>query len=155
MATETVTAYAFVPAIAALPFVSFLVSLLFGRYMPKGGALAGIFALAGSLLISIASLLTVAGILPGETAYHATIWHWVTGINTFDLHLGVYVDPLSALMLTIVSLIALLVFIFSLGYMNDEGETGLARYYAALSLFSFSMLAFVFSDNILMAFMFF
>ncbi len=155
MATETLTAYAFVPAIAALPFVSFLISLLFGRYMPKGGALAGIFALAGSLAISIATLLTVAGILPGETAHHATIWHWVSGINTFDLHLGVYIDPLSALMLVIVSLIALLVFIFSLGYMNDEGETGLARYYASLSLFSFSMLAFVFSDNILMAFMFF
>ncbi|WP_136715750.1 NADH-quinone oxidoreductase subunit L [Halorientalis salina] len=155
MAGETFTAYALVPAIAALPFAAFLVSLLFGRYMPKGGALAGIFAMGGSLAISIATLLTVAGILPGDPAYHETIWQFATGIDTFDLHLGVYIDPLSALMLVIVSLISFLVFVFSLGYMNDEGETGLARYYASLSLFSFSMLAFVFADNILMAFMFF
>jgi len=155
MATEQLTAYAFVPAIAALPFVSFLISLLFGQYMPKRGALAGIFAMIGSLLLSIATVLTVAGFLPGEGAHHEVIWQFATGIQTFDLHLGVYVDPLSALMLTIVSLISLLVFVFSLGYMNDEDETGLPRYYAELSLFSFSMLAFVFADNILMAFMFF
>jgi NADH-quinone oxidoreductase subunit L len=157
MSGETLTAYAFVPAIAALPFVSFLIALLFGRWMPKKGALAGIFATTGSFIISVVTLLTVANVWPGEaeTAHHETIWQFATGTGTFDLTLGVLVDPLSALMLVIVSLISLLVFVFSLGYMNDEGETGLPRYYASLSLFSFSMLAFVFADNILMAFMFF
>ncbi|AQL41708.1 NADH-quinone oxidoreductase subunit L [Halorientalis sp. IM1011] len=150
-----VSAFEFVPAIAVLPLVSFVVALTFGKWMPKKGALAGIFATAGSLLISIWTALTVAGILGSETAYHEEIWQFATGIGTFDLHLGVYIDPLSALMLLIVSLISLLVFVFSLGYMNDEDETGLPRYYASLSLFSFSMLAFVFADNILMAFMFF
>ena len=58
-------------------------------------------------------------------------------------------------MLVIVSLIALLVFIHSLGYMNDQNEQGLFRYYAGLSLFSFSMLSFVISDNLLMSFIFF
>nr|WP_157526101.1 NADH-quinone oxidoreductase subunit L [Halorientalis sp. IM1011] len=149
------SAFEFVPAIAVLPLVSFVVALTFGKWMPKKGALAGIFATAGSLLISIWTALTVAGILGSETAYHEEIWQFATGIGTFDLHLGVYIDPLSALMLLIVSLISLLVFVFSLGYMNDEDETGLPRYYASLSLFSFSMLAFVFADNILMAFMFF
>ncbi|WP_247008521.1 NADH-quinone oxidoreductase subunit L [Halorientalis litorea] len=155
MTAEALTVYGFVPAIAVLPLVAFLIALLFGDYMPKGGALAGIFAMFGSLVISIATVLTVAGILPGETAHQATLWQFATGVETFDLTLGIFIDPLSALMLTIVSLISLLVFVFSLGYMNDEGEIGLPRYYAALSLFSFSMLAFVFADNILMAFMFF
>ena len=150
-----VSAFEFVPAIAVLPLVSFVVALVFGKWMPKKGALAGIFATVGSLLISIWTALTVAGFLGSETAYQETLWRFATGIGTFNLHLGVFVDPLSSLMLLIVSLISVLVFIFSLGYMNDEDETGLPRYYASLSLFSFSMLAFVFADNILMAFMFF
>jgi NADH-quinone oxidoreductase subunit L len=149
-------AFLFAPAIAALPFTSFLVSLLFGDYMPRKGAIAGIFAMVGSLLLSLWALLTVAGITgTAEGAYHATIWRFATGTDTFNLSLGVFIDPLSSLMLVIVSLVSLLVFVFSLGYMNDEDETGLPRYYAELSLFSFSMLAFVFADNILMAFMFF
>ena len=79
----------------------------------------------------------------------------VVGQETFSLHFGVLVDPLSAMMLVIVSLVAFLVHVFSLGYMNAEDEPGLHRYYAELGLFTFSMLFFVLADNILMAFMFF
>ena len=145
-------AFDFVPAIAALPLVSFLVALFFGKYMPKRGALAGIAATAGSLVLSLWAAISLFG---GEV-HHETIYTWVAGAGLgVELTFGVLVDPLSALMLVIVSLIALLVHVFSLGYMNDEGETGLPRYYAGLGLFTFSMLAFVFSDNLLMAFMFF
>ena len=144
-------AFDFAPAIALLPLAAFAVALFGGNYLPKRGALAGITALAGSLVLSLWALVTVAG---GET-YHADLYTFVAGQDTLSLHLGILIDPLSALMLVIVSLIALLVFVFSLGYMNDEGETGLPRYYAELGLFSFSMLAFVFADNLLMAFMFF
>ncbi len=63
---------------------------------------------------------------------------WVEGLETFNLHFGIFLDPLSAMMLVIVSLVAFLVHIFSLGYMNDEGETGLPRYYAGLGLFTVS-----------------
>ncbi|WP_227355150.1 NADH-quinone oxidoreductase subunit L [Haladaptatus salinisoli] len=148
------TAFELAPVIALLPFVSFLIALFGGEFarkmLPKGGALPGIAATGGSLLLSLWVLLTVAG----GRSYHQTIV-WVNGLETFDLHFGIFLDPLSAMMLVIVSLIAFLVHIFSLGYMNDEGETGLPRYYAGLGLFTFSMLSFVFSDNLLMAFMFF
>ncbi|WP_440008845.1 NADH-quinone oxidoreductase subunit L [Halomicrococcus sp. SG-WS-1] len=148
------TAFELVPVIALLPFVSFLIALFGGEFarkmLPKGGALPGIIAMGGSLLLSGWAALTVAG---GQT-YHRQIT-WVVGNGTFDLHFGVFVDPLSAMMLVIVSLVSFLVHIFSLGYMNDEDEIGLPRYYAGLGLFSFSMLAFVFADNLLMAFMFF
>ncbi|WP_336361332.1 NADH-quinone oxidoreductase subunit L [Haladaptatus sp. ZSTT2] len=143
--------FEFAPAIAALPFASFLVALFFGKYMPKRGALAGIFATAGSLLLSLWVFLTVAG---GE-AFNENLYTFVAGQDTFSLHLGLLLDPLSAMMLVIVSLVAFLVHIFSLGYMNDEGETGLPRYYAGLGLFTASMLGFVFANNLLMAFMFF
>jgi NADH-quinone oxidoreductase subunit L len=143
------------PAIPLLPFAAFLIVLFVGhvapRGLPKGGAIPGILALAGSLGLSAWMAVTVAD---GGT-YNEELYTWVSGQGTFDLHFGLLVDPLSAMMAIIVSLVALLVFVFSLGYMNDEGETGLPRYYASLSLFAFSMLAFVIADNILMAFMFF
>jgi len=150
-------AFDFVPAIAALPLLAFVISLFFGQYMPKRGAEAGIIATAGSLFLSIWTALTVAGITGSATSYNENLYTWVVGqdAGAVTLHLGVLVDPLAALMLVIVSLIALLVHVFSLGYMNDEGETGLPRYYAGLGLFTASMLAFVFSNNLLMAFMFF
>jgi len=143
------------PAIPLLPFVSFLIAMLGGyfapRLLPKGGAIPGITALGGSLLLSLWVAIDVAaGNYTNETLYT-----WVTGDGAVSLHFGLLLDPLSALMLVIVSLVAFLVFIHSLGYMNDEGETGLPRYYAGLSLFAFSMLAFVLSDNLLMSFAFF
>ncbi|WP_049984868.1 NADH-quinone oxidoreductase subunit L [Halobellus rufus] len=141
----------FAPAIVLLPFVSFLVALSVGDRLPKGGAYAGIAATAGSLILSVATVLTVAG---GQT-YDATIYTWAEGLDAVDLTFGVLIDPLSAMMLLIVTLIAFLVHVFSLGYMNDEGETGLPRYYAGLGLFTASMLGFVVADNLLMAFMFF
>ncbi|WP_115862378.1 NADH-quinone oxidoreductase subunit L [Halorussus litoreus] len=146
------------PAIAALPFVSFLIALLVGafapRLLPKGGAIPGILATAGSLLLSIWAFVAVSGSADGM--YHEYIT-WVAGAGeaTLDLHFGILLDPLSTMMLIIVSLVALLVHVFSLGYMNDEGETGLPRYYAGLGLFTASMLSFVFANNLLMAFMFF
>jgi len=150
-------AFDFVPAIAALPLLAFVISLFFGQYLPKRGAEAGIIATAGSLALSIWTALTVAGITGSETTYNENLYTWIVGqdAGAVTLQLGVLVDPLAALMLVIVSLIAFLVHVFSLGYMNDEGETGLPRYYAGLGLFTASMLGFVFSNNLLMAFMFF
>ncbi|GAB6878651.1 NADH-quinone oxidoreductase subunit L [Halorubrum gandharaense] len=145
-----VDAFAYVPAIVLLPFFSFLVALGAGKYLPKGGAFGGIAAAAGSFLLSIWVAVTVLG---GRT-YNETIYTWAGG-DQFELTFGLLIDPLSALMLVIVTLIALLVHVFSLGYMNDEGETGLPRYYAGLGLFTASMLGFVVADNLLMAFMFF
>ncbi len=138
------------PAIALLPFVSFLLALVAGKYMPKKGAIGGIVATGGSLVLSVLAVIAVAG----GSEYQHTYWMW-TDSAPIDLSFGILIDPLSALMLVIVSLVAFLVHIFSLGYMNAEGETGLPRYYAELGLFTFSMLAFVYADNLLMAFMFF
>ncbi len=145
-----VNAFAYVPAVVLLPFVSFLVALGAGRYLPKGGAFGGIAATAGSFLLSVWVAATVAG----GRAHNETVYTWAGG-DQFELTFGLLVDPLSALMLVIVTLVALLVHVFSLGYMNDEGETGLPRYYAGLGLFTASMLGFVVADNLLMAFMFF
>jgi len=157
-----VGAFDYAPAIVLLPFLSFCLAVgvaLSGRdLLPKGGALPGIAATGGSLLLSAWVFLTVSG---GET-YNETIYTWAAGTEAtgslsqpLELTFGLLLDPLSAMMLLIVSLVALLVHVFSLGYMNDENETGLPRYYAGLGLFTASMLGFVVADNLLMAFMFF
>ncbi|MBV0924644.1 NADH-quinone oxidoreductase subunit L [Halomicroarcula limicola] len=144
-------AFTYAPAIVLLPFVSFLVALFAGDRMPKGGALAGIAATGGSLLLSIWVALTVAG----GSVHNEFIYTWVAGVESLQFRFGLLLDPLSALMLLIVCLISFLVHIFSLGYMNDEDETGLPRYYSGLGLFTASMLGFVVANNLLMAFMFF
>ncbi|MDL5363679.1 NADH-quinone oxidoreductase subunit L [Halalkalicoccus sp. NIPERK01] len=146
-------AFEYAPLIALFPLASFVIALVAGEYLPKKGGLVGIAATGGSLLLSIWAMLRVAG---GEV-YDETLYTWVAGAGgeTVSLSFGLLLDPLSTMMLVIVSLIAFLVHVFSLGYMNDEGETGLPRYYAGLGLFTFSMLSFVFADNLLMAFMFF
>ena len=145
----------YAPAIAVLPLAAFALALFGGRYLPKRGAIAGIAATGGSLVLSLWMLVTIA---LGADPHQQTLYTFVAGadgVASVDLSFGIFIDQLSALMLVIVSLISLLVHVFSLGYMNDEGETGLPRYYAGLGLFTFSMLAFVFSDNLLMSFMFF
>ncbi|QLG27562.1 NADH-quinone oxidoreductase subunit L [Halorarum halophilum] len=149
-------AFDYAPAIVLLPFLSFLIALGGAMYgeergvLPKGGALAGIAATAGSLILSLWVFLTVSN----GSVYDETIYTWAAA-GDLELTFGLLLDPLSSMMLVIVSLVALLVHVFSLGYMNDEGETGLPRYYAGLGLFTASMLGFVVADNLLMAFMFF
>ncbi|MFQ3477022.1 NADH-quinone oxidoreductase subunit L [Halonotius sp. F2-221B] len=148
-----VSASAYVPAIVLLPFVSFVVALFGRENLPKRGAYGGIAATAGSLGLSLWVLVSVRN----GAAFQETYYTWATGAGAQDwtLTFGALIDPLSALMLVIVSLIAMLVHVFSLGYMNDEDERDLPRYYAGLGLFTASMLGFVIADNLLMAFMFF
>ena len=150
----------FVPGIEAaeltalFPLITFVIILFFGKYLPLKGAIPGIVATGAALLISISAVFDIA---TGAGPRHETLHTLVEGVagQGVTLTFGILIDPLSALMLTIVALISFLVHVFSLGYMNDEGETGLPRYYAGLSLFTFSMMAFVFSDNLLMSFVFF
>jgi NADH-quinone oxidoreductase subunit L len=144
--------YDLVPAIVFLPLVAFALSLLFGRWLPKHGAGVGILATAGSFGLSLA---TLGWLVASGDPHHETWYTFVDADATFDLTFGILIDQLSAAMLVIVALIAFLVHVFSLGYMNDENEPGLARYYAGLGLFTASMFAFVISDNLFAAFVFF
>ena len=144
--------YELTPAIVLLPLASFALALFFGKWLPKKGAVSGIFATAATLGLS---LVTLGWLLVTGEPHNQTWYTLVDADATFDLTFGILIDQLSAAMLVIVSLVAFLVHVFSLGYMNDEGEPGLPRYYAGLGLFTASMLAFVIADNLLMAFVFF
>jgi len=145
--------------IPLVPLAAFA-AILFGGLLPKergfGGVASTVVATAAVAASLVLSVFVFFETWTRELDFVAAQAVWVDAAGDLpDLTIGVLVDPLSALMAVIVSLVAFLVLVFSKYYMNDEGETGLPRYYAALALFSGSMLAFVFASNLLMAFIFF
>lgn len=133
--------------VAFLPFLSFLyVALLTGKN-PYRTSFLSILAVLFSFILSCFILKKVYS---NHIATEFTVqWFSLGGLK---IDVGIIVDPLSSLMLFIVCLISLLVQIFSMGYM--AGDRGYARYYAFLSLFTFSMLGLVLSSNLVQMYIF-
>jgi len=77
---------------------------------------------------------------------------WLRFNETLSIDIGILLDPISVMMLVVITTISLMVHLYSLGYM--KGDPGFSRYYAFLSLFTFSMLGLVLSVNIFMTYMF-
>lgn len=109
---------------------------------------------AVALSVGAAGLTAVLGLVASYTlggeATHVTT-PWLT-LGDFTLDFGFYFDGLASLMLLVVVFVGFLIHIFSLGYMKDD--PGKARYFGGLSIFLFSMLGIVLSDNLLMIFVF-
>jgi NADH-quinone oxidoreductase subunit L len=77
---------------------------------------------------------------------------WLRFTEHLHINLGILLDPISVMMLVVISTVSLMVHIYSLGYM--KGEKGFERYYAFLSLFTFSMLGLVLATNIFQMYIF-
>ncbi len=133
--------------IPLLPLVSALLIFFFGRWLPKKGSLLGIAAIAGSLGMSVNLFLRM---LNGSLKVPFELsWPWFTaGIYPFEW--GILLDGPSLVMLLVVTTVSLLVQVYSLGYMHDAPR--FKRFYAYLSLFTFSMLALVLANNYLQFF---
>ncbi|HEY3315735.1 MAG TPA: NADH-quinone oxidoreductase subunit L [Bacillota bacterium] len=129
--------------IAALPLLACLAIIFFGRRFKNGGDFIGIAAIAISFVMS---LLILAQMAAGAAPYRYTFtWLDIGGVQ---IPTGIAVDNLTALMLVVVTLVSLLVQIYSRGYMH--GDVRYTRYYATLSFFTFSMLTLVLADNFLL-----
>ena len=83
---------------------------------------------------------------------YAFNYEWLRFTDTLHIDMGILLDPISALMLVVVPLISLMVHIYSIGYMH--GEAGYTRFFAYLSLFTFSMLGLVLSTNLFQTYVF-
>lgn len=79
-------------------------------------------------------------------------FEWLKFNETLSIDIGILLDPISVMMMVVITTVSLMVHIYSLGYM--KGDSGFSRYYAFLSLFTFSMLGLVLSVNIFMTYMF-
>ncbi len=144
-----------IPVLPALSFV--LIVLFFGRW-PRLSHTIAIGAIGLSFLLSqyvfwTAVLLPVGG---GEHAIESARMAWLPA-GTETLGLGVYIDPATTIMLLMVPLVCLMIFIYSVGYMNfgtPQQDPRYSRFFAYISLFAAGMLGMIVFDNLLAFFLF-
>jgi NADH-quinone oxidoreductase subunit L len=149
--------YAYTAWIPLLPLFTFVILGLFGRKYLK--TFSGILGTASLLASTLLSLFTAYHyfFIDGKQngVFHKLIalkYTWLQFSPNVSIDMGIILDPISVMMIVIVSFVSLMVHIFSLGYM--KGEERFATYYAFLSLFTFSMLGLVLSSNIFQIYMF-
>jgi len=126
-----------------LPFLSFLTILFFGGRMRDKGHGVGIAAVAVGFVLSLAGFVELAA---GNAAVEKS-WTWIEFGGGFELEFGMNYDFLAGVMFIVVTAVSLVVQIYSTGYMHDDSRY--TWYYAALSLFTVSMLFLVIANNLL------
>ncbi|MCI1647834.1 MAG: NADH-quinone oxidoreductase subunit L [Bacteroides sp.] len=143
--------------ILLLPFLSFLILGIGGKWMTHRTA-----GLIGTTVLGVVAALSYAtaflyfsaprladGTFATLMPYNMT---WLPFTSSLSIDLGILLDPISVMMLIVISTVSLMVHIYSFGYM--KGEVGFQRYYAFLSLFSMSMLGLVVATNIFQMYLF-
>lgn len=144
-------------AVLIIPVVMFLFLGIVGvKLSKKAAGILGTCAMGISTVIAYAAALTyffgvelVDGLRPQLEVLNIT---WLEFSENLVIKLGILLDPISALMLIVITTVSFMVHLYSLGYM--DGEKGFQRYYAFLSLFTFSMLGLVLATNIFQMYIF-
>ncbi len=136
--------------IPILPLIAAGLSAICGRARRKTSAGLAIGALSGSLVLAVAAFVSTLTGPEGEGITRVTrSASWLV-VGDTTLALGWVLDPLSACMLVMVSLVGLLIFIYSVGYMAGDGN--FTRFFCFLSLFAAAMLGLVISNSLLLLF---
>ena len=143
--------------ILALPLLSFLILALAGMKLShKVAGAIGTLSLASVAILSYITAVQYFGAGRGEDALYPTLIPynitWLPLTESLHIDMGIMLDPISVMMLIVISTVSLMVHIYSFGYM--KGEKGFQRYYAFLSLFTFSMLGLVVATNIFQMYVF-
>jgi NADH-quinone oxidoreductase subunit L len=149
--------YTYTLLIPLIPFVFFLLIGLTGHKMKP--IISGLIGTVGLGIAAILSYLTAIRYFwtdhLAETGFKSIKAFEITWLHLTDkltINLGVLIDPISVMMLVVITTVSLMVHIYSLGYM--KGERGFHRFFAFLSLFSFSMLGLVLATNIFQMYIF-
>ncbi len=143
--------------ILLLPLLSFVFTGLLGtRLKPKAAGLIGTLTTATVAALSYWTAISyfgagrdASGVFPTRTAWNSV---WLPFTDSLHIDIGFMLDPISVMMLIVISTVSLMVHIYSFGYMKDE--RGFQRYYAFLSLFTMSMLGLVVATNIFQMYIF-
>ena len=134
--------------IALAPLLGAIVAGLFGRQIGRSGAhWVTILAVALSCALSIDVLYQL--VWGGADTFNQNIYTWFQ-VGDYAAHVGFLVDRLSAMMMVVVTFVSLLVHVYTIGYMKED--PGYQRFFAYISLFTFSMLMLVMSNNFLQLF---
>ncbi len=149
--------YNYAPLIPLLPLAGFILLGIFGRTFFKNSS--GIIACGLLLISTVLSLQTayeyffVTGMQNG--IYQTIVpvkYTWLQFSPNVSIDMGITLDPISVMMLVVVTFVSLMVHIFSLGYMKGEERFG--TYYSFLQFFTFSMLGLVIASNIFQIYIF-
>jgi len=132
--------------IALAPLVSSIIVGLFGRSI--GRAASHWLTTASVGLSFVLSLVVLDDVVHGAQ-FNATIYDWMT-VGNLHMEIGFMIDGLTALMMTVVTFVSFMVHIYTIGYMADD--PGYQRFFSYISLFTFSMLMLVMSNNLLQLF---
>jgi len=138
--------------IPLLPFLGFLINASFGRRISKAAAGAvACGAMAGSFLVSAASVRTLVALPHDSRAIADQVFTWISS-GDFTAPFTLRLDPLSAVMILVVTGIGTLIHIYSTSYMQEETDPEYARYFSYLNLFAAFMLVLVLGSNFLAMF---
>ena len=133
-------------AVPLAPLVGAIAAGLFGKQIGRKGAhWITCIGVAIALIISVQTLLAVID----GARFNATIYEWMT-VGSLKMEIGFLVDGLTAMMMVVVTFVSLMVHIYTIGYMVDD--PGYQRFFSYISLFTFSMLMLVMSNNLLQLF---
>lgn len=143
--------------ILLLPFLSFLTTGIGGKWMShRTAGTIGTLVLAAVTVLSYITAIQYFSAPRLADGTFATLipynFEWLPFTETLTFNLGILLDPISVMMLIVISTVSLMVHIYSFGYM--KGERGFQRYYAFLSLFTMSMLGLVVATNIFQMYLF-
>jgi NADH-quinone oxidoreductase subunit L len=133
--------------IPAFPLAAFVINGLFGRrWLQRWTGIIASVAVGLSALIAIGVFLDVLG---GHERSTVALYEWI-GVGDFHIDVAALIDPLSSVMLLVVTVVSFLIFVYSNGYM--EHDHGFPRFFTWMSLFVFAMLILVMADNYLLMF---
>jgi NADH-quinone oxidoreductase subunit L len=128
------------------PLIGALVAGLGGKIIGRTGA--HVVTILGVLIATVASFMVLSDVMQG-THFDGTVYTWAV-VGGLNLEVGFLIDPLTALMMVVVTFVSLMVHIYTIGYMADD--PGYQRFFSYISLFTFSMLMLVMSNNFLQLF---
>jgi NADH-quinone oxidoreductase subunit L len=117
------------------------------RLSRRGAGFVSTLSVAVSFVASLVAFAGLLGDQPAQRYHPSTLWSWLTA-GQLDFGLRIVVDPLSVMMMLIVSGVGMLIVLYSIGYMDGDDEE--RRYFAYMALFVFSMLLLVQGGNLLM-----
>jgi NADH-quinone oxidoreductase subunit L len=128
------------------PLVGAIAAGLFGKAIGRRGA--HVITILGVLVSFVISAMTLKDVIAGAR-FNATIYEWMV-LGGLKMEIGFLIDGLSAMMMCVVTFVSLMVHIYTIGYMEED--PGYQRFFSYISLFTFSMLMLVMSNNFLQLF---
>jgi NADH-quinone oxidoreductase subunit L len=138
--------------IPLFPLAGFVVNAALGRRVSKAvsGGLAS-FAMLASFVVSVLVVVQLAGLAPEERVLDQTLYTWIAS-GDFVVDLTFRLDPLSGVMILVVTGIGFLIHVYSIAYMHNEVDAEYARYFSYLNLFASFMLVLVLGASFLVMF---